>query len=250
MGTNRPLQVAVGATSDADPLGIPFLLLPVAQPLVAVSFLFFSESDAGPYPIPANAPVEGGPTSNGERRLSLVDLDQCKLYELSGAWPIDYGASWRADAGAIFDLTSNTLRPDGYRSADPSGLPLYPGLIRYDEAVEQAYIGHALRMTVTESQMAYIHPATDFASTYLDPNLPPMGLRLRLRSDYDCTSLSATPAVICTALQHFGAIVSAEGPAWTLTGAPDVRWDLDALGELSALSGGDFEAIYSGELLP
>jgi hypothetical protein len=246
MGRQRSLRVLAGTTDEGAPIGIPYVIVPGDQPFVPVTFLLADESEPGPYAIPPEAPIEGGASSFGDRHVIALDLDNCLLYELFEAWPVDFGASWRATAGAIFDLGTNTLRPGGWRSADPSGLPIYPGLVRYDE-VEQGLIPHALRLTVSDSQMAYIPPATDYASTHLDPGLPPMGLRLRLRSTYDCSTLSAQPRVLCEALQSYGALVSAEGEPMALTTVPDSRWDVAALEELEAVKVADFEVVYSGE---
>jgi hypothetical protein len=246
MGRERRLRVVAGTGDDGAPIGIPYVEVAGEQPLVPVTFLLSEESEPGTYAIPPEAPVEGGASSFGDRHVVVLDRDNCRLYELFEAWPVDFGASWRATAGAIFDLTTNELRPDGWRSADPSGLPILPGLLRYEE-VDQGLIPHALRMTVGESQMAYIPPATDYASTYLDPALPPMGLRLKLRPDYDCSPLSAHPRAICEALQAYGVLISAEGEPMALTTVPDSRWDTAALEELGAIRVADLQVVYSGE---
>jgi hypothetical protein len=157
---------------------------------------------------------------------------------------------WRAGSGAVFDLNSNELRPLGWTSADAAGLPILPGLARYDEVVERGEIGHALRFTVRRSQRGYILPATHFASRRDDPNLPPMGLRLRLKADYDVSGFPAEAQVILKALKKYGMIVADNGGDWFISGAPDPRWDDEALSTLKSVKGVHFEVVDTGPILP
>jgi hypothetical protein len=162
---------------------------------------------------------------------------------------VDGGLSWTAGSGAIFDLRTNDLRPDGWTSADAAGLPIFPGLVRYDEVVEDGRINHALRFTVSQSQQAFIHPATHFASSDTDPSLPPMGLRLRLKAEFDCTALSAEVQVICAALKTFGMFVADNGSDWFVSGAPDPRWSDDALADMKDIPGSAFEVVDTGPIV-
>jgi hypothetical protein len=177
----------------------------------------------------------------------VVDPAACRLYELWDAHPQGDG-SWRAGSGAVFDLRSHALRPDGWTSADAAGLPIVPGLVRYDE-VAAGRIDHAIRVTVPATQDGYVWPARHAASDNGDPNLPPMGLRLRLRADADLTGLAPQARVIAEAMQTHGVIVADNGSAWYLSGEPDERWDNDALRTLDALSGADFEAVDAAPLM-
>src|SRR5690606_1008396 len=162
------------------------------------------ESDPGPYPVPPDAPVEGGSGADGDRHVLVIDRDNWVLYELFAARPVDGGARWEAGSGAIFDLDSNALRPAGWTSADAAGLPIFPGLVRYDEVVERGEIRHALRFTCPTTRRAYVPPATHWASSSSDPDLPPMGMRVRLRADFDISAFPAEVRVILTALKTYG----------------------------------------------
>lgn len=237
-----------GTEYAGAPNGIPFVEVPADQPRVPVQFRYGDESDPGPYPIPPDAPIEGGPDSDGDRHVIAFDRTACTLYELWDAHPLDAGASWEAGSGAIFDLTTNTLRPDGYTSADAAGLPVYPGLVRYEE-VEQGVIPHALRFTVEETQRGYIHPATHWASSSDDPALPPMGLRLRMKSQFDCSQMSEEVQVICTTLKTYGMFLADNGSNWYISGAPDPRWNDDALHDIDDVTGDAFEVVYTGEII-
>jgi hypothetical protein len=238
-----------GTFWDGGPIGIPYVRVGASQPKVPVSFGYVDESDPGPYPVPAAAPIEGGASSDGDRHVLVVDDAACRLYELYDAHPVDGGRSWTAGSGAVFDLRSNALRPDGWTSADAAGLPIFPGLIRYDEVVEQGAIRHALRFTVSRTQRGYIHPATHFASSITDPDVPPMGLRLRMKASYSCASFSREVQVICAALKRYGMFVADNGSDWYLSGAHDPRWDDDALGDLKQIPGDAFEAVDTGPVL-
>jgi hypothetical protein len=211
--------------------------------MVPITFTEYGdESDPGPYPIPPDAPVEGG----SDRHVLVVDTDNCMLYELYHA---EYnGVGWDAGSGVVFDLLSNRLRPETWTSADAAGLPIFPGLARYDE-VASGEIRHALRFTVQRTRRGYIHPATHWASNSDDPNLPPMGLRLRLRADYDISGYRGQARVILEALKRYGMIVADNGTSWFITGASDPRWDDDDLNQLKSVPGDAFEAVYTGEII-
>src|SRR5437762_5650220 len=177
IGLNKPLHPDFGTTYQGAPNGIPYIIVSGDQKKVPVKFRYVDESDPGPYPIPADAPIEGGPKSKGDRHILVVDRDNWKLYETFSTYAD--GDGWKAGSGAIFDLKANKLRPAGWTSADAAGLPILPGLVRYDEVVEQQKIEHALRFTIERSRRAYVAPATHFASNKTDVNLPPMGMRVR-----------------------------------------------------------------------
>jgi hypothetical protein len=216
-------------------------------PGVSVSFEYDSESDAGPYPIPPSAPIEGGPSSSGDRHVLVVDRSDCTLYELFAAYPQSDG-SWTAGSGAIYDLNSNALRPSGWTSADAAGLPILAGLVRYDE-VAAGEIGHALRFTAPQTQRAFVWPARHYASNLTGAEYPPMGARFRLRADFDVSGYDAEVQVILRALQRYGMILADNGSPWYLSGAPDERWDNEVLRQLKDLQGSDFEAVDSSSLI-
>lgn len=230
---------------NGGPIGIPYTTV-AGAPKVAVSFHYGDESDPGPYPIPASAPIEGGPNSDGDRHVLVVDTASCTLYELFAAYPNGNG-TWRAGSGAIFDLRSNALRPAGWTSADAAGLPILPGLVRYDEVAAGA-INHAIRITVPRTRRAYVWPARHFASSRDDTNLPPMGLWLRLRGDFDASGFPAHAQVILNALKKHGAIVADNGSPWFMSGAPDERWNNDVLHTLRRVPGSAFEAVDTSGL--
>lgn len=229
------------------PIGIPFMTVPGNQAKVGVSFDYADESDGGPYPVPTNAPIEGGPNSNGDRHVLMVDEDNCVLYELFAAYPQSDG-SWEAGSGAIFDLNSHALRPDTWTSADAAGLPILPGLLRFDE-VASGEIRHAIRFTAPETQRAYVWPARHFASSLTGSEYPPMGQRFRLKADFDMSGYAAEIQVILLAMQRYGLILADNGSAWYLSGAPDERWDNEQLRELKTLTGDDFEAVDVSSLM-
>lgn len=249
IGRGDHLHPDFGTFWDGAPIGIPYVRVGATQQKVPVSFLYADESDPGPYPVPPDAPIEGGADSDGDRHVLVVDDAACRLYELYDAHPVEGGRAWQAGSGAVFDLRTNALRPDGWTSADAAGLPIFPGLIRYDEVVERGVIEHALRVTVSRTQRGYIHPATHFASSNTDPNVPPMGLRLRMKAGYSCAGFSREVQVICTALKRYGMFVADNGSDWYLTGAHDPRWDDDALGDLKQIPGDAFEAVDTGPVL-
>jgi hypothetical protein len=244
MGLETGLHPDFGTVYDGVPNGIPFNIVSADHPAVAVTFLYADESDPGPYPIPQDPMIEGGPNATGDRHILLVDPGRGMLYELFDAHPEADG--WSAGSGAVFDLSSNTLRPAGWTSADAAGLPIFPGLVRYDEVVERGEIAHALRFTVRRTQRAYIPPATHFASSSTDPDLPPMGLRVRLRADYDLSTFAPNIQVIMRAMQRYGMFVADNGSDWYVSGAPDERWNDDELRELKRVKGADFEVVDTG----
>ena len=245
MGLDTGLHADFGTIWEGAPIGIPYVVVSGDQPTVPVQFEYADESDPGPYPIPPNPPIEGGSVSDGDRHILIVDLDHKRLYELYAAYPATGG--WTAGSGAIFDLTSNALRPAGWTSGDAAGLPIFPGLVRYDEVVQRGEIKHALRFTVRHTQRAYISPARHFASDDRDPNRPPMGLRVRLRADFDIAAFPSDVQVILRALKQYGMFVADNGSDWYVSGAPDPRWNDDELHALNQVQGRDFEVVNSGE---
>ncbi|MCB9867175.1 MAG: hypothetical protein H6816_11150 [Phycisphaerales bacterium] len=244
IGLDTGLHPDFGTVWEGAPIGIPYVVVGADQPKVPVSFYYADESDPGPYPIPADAPIEGGADADGDRHILVVDADNRMLYELYDARPD--GAGWSAGSGAVFDLASNALRPAGWTSTDAAGLPIFPGLVRYDEVVKQGAINHALRFTVRRTQRAYIPPATHFASSATDSDLPPMGLRVRLRADFDLAGFSPNVQVILRAMQKYGMFVADNGSDWYISGAPDPRWDDDELRALNQVKGRDFEVVDTG----
>ena len=231
-----------GTMWQGAPIGIPWISVPGDQAEVPVTFLYADESDPGPYPIPPDAPIEGGPASDGDRHVLVLDRDACILYEMFYAFPEQNGSSWRAGSGAIFDLSSNALRPTGWTSADAAGLPILPGLVRFEE-VMSGEIRHALRFTVPETQKAFVWPARHHASNLIGSQYPPMGQRFRLRADYDLSGFSTEVQVILTALKKYGMMLADNGSALYISGVPDPRWSDDNLRELRQVTATDFEAV-------
>lgn len=231
-------------TWNGAPIGIPYIVVPGDQPHVEVEFVAYGdESDPGPYPLPFNTPVEGAPNQDGDRHAIIVDRDNRMLYELFRAFPEKQGLRWRADSGAVFNLKTNTDRPEGWTSADAAGLPIFPGLVRYDEVVEQGEIRHALRFTLSDTRRAYVPPASHWASDQNHPLLPPLGMRVRLRQDFDISGFSKNVQVILRCLKTYGMILADNGSDWFLSGAPDERWDNDELRELKKVKAGDLEIL-------
>ncbi|HEX6108775.1 MAG TPA: hypothetical protein VFZ02_05125 [Ktedonobacteraceae bacterium] len=228
------------------PIGIPYIVVPGDQPYVPISFNYADESNPGPYPIPMNAPIEGGSQSGGDRHVIVVDSGTCKLYEMYSSYPQSNG-SWKAGSGAVWSLNSDVLRPGTWTSADAAGLPILPGLVRYDE-VASGVINHALRFTVNSTQSSFLWPARHYASSSTNPNLPPMGLRLRLKANVNISSFSRANQIILTALKHYGMIVADNGSSWYISGAPDNRWNNDDLHMLGTVPGSDFEAVDESSL--
>lgn len=225
--------------------GIPFRVVPAAQRLVPITFdEYGDESDPGPYPIPLNAPVEGG----SDRHVLVLQRERCKLYELYHARKQSPPArGWRAGSGAVFDLRSGKARPAGWTSADAAGLPILPLLVRYDE-VAAGEIRHALRFTVSRSQSGYVAPARHLASSDRDPSLPPMGLRLRLKRSYPIGGYRGQARVVLEALKRYGMIVADNGSDWFITGASDRRWDDEDLNQLKRVPGRAFEVVRHGPI--
>ena len=227
--------------------GIPYTVVPGSQTKVPMTFDYADESDPGPYPIPPNPPIEGGNQSSGDRHVLVLNKDNCLLYE---TWDSHFvGPGWHCGSGAIFNLRSNSLRPDGWTSADAAGLPILPGLARYDEAVTMGEIKHALRFTVQSTQRAYIHPATHYASSNTDSNAPPMGLRVRLKANYDLTRFTGASRVILTGLKKYGMFVADNGSDWFITGATDSSWDDEDLNQLKTVPGNAFEVVQTGAII-
>ena len=239
----RNLHPDFGTTYNGAPNGIPYIVVRSSQAKVPVTFDYDDESDHGPYPIPANAPIEGGPSSDGDRHVLVVDVDAWKLYELFDAHPIAGGTSWHAGSGAIFDLSSNALRPAGWTSADAAGLPIFPGLVRYDEAAEQHAINHALRFTCPRTRRAYVSPARHFASSDTSSALPPMGMRVRLKASYDTIAFTPTVRAILRSMMRYGMLVADNGSGWFVSGAPDPRWSDDELATLARVPSSAFEVV-------
>ena len=231
---------------QGSPIGIPYLVVASGvQPKVPVTFTAYgSESDPGPQPIPANAPVEGGSAATGDRHVLVLDRDACLLYELGYAFPQTNG-SWAANCSAVWDLKSNNLRPYGWTSADAAGLPIFPGLARYDEVAAGA-ITHALRFTVQNTRRAYVLPATHWASNNTSTSAPPMGLRVRLKAGVDISTYPAQAQVVLAALKRYGMILADNGSNWFISGAPDDRWNNDQLATLSRIKGSDLEVVQMG----
>ena len=247
-------SIGVAKTMHADfgsglwnggPIGIPITTVGASQKKSTVTFEYAGESDRGPYPIPAGVKIEGGPTSDGDRHALIVDRDACRLYELFALRRVN--GRWTAGSGAIWDLRSNKLRAAGWTSADAAGLPILPGLARYDE-VAKGRIDHALRFTVSRTRRAYVWPARHFASSLTDPALPPMGARLRLRRDFDVTGFPRQARVVLQALKEYGMIVADNGSDWYVTGAPDPRWSNDDLHTLGRVPGSAFEVVDTSTL--
>jgi hypothetical protein len=225
--------------------GIPYSVVARRQRRVPIHFDAYGEqSDPGPYPIPARAHTEGA-GEQGDRHVLVLQRGSCRVYELFGAQ--HRGGGWQAQSGAVFNLRSNALRPEGWTSADAAGLPILPLLVRYPE-VRAGRIDHALRMTVSRTQSGYIHPATHFASSNADPSLAPMGLRLRLSASYSLAGFHGESLVILRALKRYGLIVADNGTSWYITGAPDPRWSDTDLDQLKRVPGSAFEAVSSGPI--
>lgn len=245
IGADKGLFPAFGpGLWEGAPIGIPYIVVDGNEPTVPVKYTAYGdESDPGPFPIPPNAPVEGDPNSDGDRHCIVIDRQNHKLYELFRAFSIADGRLWRADSGAVFDLASNELRPEGWTSADAAGLPVFPGLVRYEEVVEIGEIKHALRFTVQRTRRAYVHPARHYASKDNSPTLPPMGMRVRLKADYDISQFPPEAQVILTCLKKYGMFLADNGSDWYVSGAPDPRWNDDAIKTLKQVKGGDFEVV-------
>jgi hypothetical protein len=243
IGRTAALHPDFGADWNGGPFGIPYVVVSGDTPKVPVSFQYADESDPGPYPIPPGPPIEGA-ASLGDRHILVVDRDNWALYELFAAYPS--GTGYSAGSGAVFDLASNAFRPAGWTSADAAGLPIFPGLVRYDEVMEGNAIRHALRFTAARTRRAYVYPARHYASVSTDPSLPPMGMRVRLKAGFDISGFPPGARVILQALKTYGMILADNGGNWFLSGAPDSRWNDGELNALKRLTGNDFEVVKMG----
>jgi hypothetical protein len=232
---------------EGAPIGIPFVTVSHTQKKVRVSFDYADESDKGPYPVPANAPIEGGRGSDGDRHVIVVDRDACRLYELYAAYPQSGGRSWKAGSGAIWSMKSNKLRPATWTSADAAGLPILPGLARYED-LQKGGIDHALRFTAPRTRKAYIYPARHYASNLTDPDLPAMGQRLRLKASFDVSGFPKQARAVLVALKRYGMIMADNGSPWYISGAPNSRWNNDDLHTLGKVHGSDFEVVDTAKL--
>lgn len=246
-GMTGKLHADFGANWDGGPFGIPYVVVSGSQKKVPVTFGYADESDRGPYPIPANAPIEGGAKSDGDRHVLVVDRDHKLLYELFDAHPRNGGTSWTAGSGAVFDLTSNKLRPKGWTSADAAGLPILPGLVRYDE-VAAGRITHAIRFTVAKTRKAYVSPARHQAGSGSSSSLPPMGMRVRLKKSFKISGYPKQARVILQAMKTYGLILADNGSNWFFSGAPDSRWSDTQLNTLKKVPGSAFEVVKMGKI--
>lgn len=247
MGSGLPLRPDFGSGYWSGGLfGMPFVKVRGTQTKYPATFTYASESDPGPYAVPLDAPIEGGSASTGDRHAIAIDTDNCILYELFAAYP--QAASWKAGGGAIFDLRSHALRPATWTSADAAGLPIMPGLIRYDEIVA-GEVRHALRVVASQTQRAFVWPARHYASSITDTRYPPMGLRLRLRASFDETPYPPEIQIIMRGLKKYGMMVADNGTSWFFGGEPDPRWNNDMLRKLLDIKGSDFEAVDVSSLM-
>lgn len=248
IGLDKPLHADfLSGDYNGGPVGIPFTIIPGNQKRVPIKFEYRDESDLSNYPIPPNAPIEGGPNAkDGDRHILLIDKDNCVLWEVFAASRQPDG-SWHAGSGAIFDLKCNCMRPDGWTSTDAAGLPIFPGLVRYEE-IAAGEIRHALRFTAPRTRKEHVWPARHDASKFNDTNLPPMGQRFRLKADFNISGFSPQAQVILKALKTYGMILADNGASWFISGTPDNHWNNDALGELRRVKGSNFEAVDGFDL--
>jgi len=247
IGPNKRLKADFGSGKwDGAKIGIPYTVVPSTQPTVPINYIWYGDqSDAGPFPIPKTAPIEGG----GDRHVLVIQKDKCILYELYAASKVRKGRSWKAGSGAKWNLTSNNFRPLDWTSADAAGLPIFPGLVRYDEIVA-GEIRHAIRFTVPTTTKRYDWPATHWASSVNDDNYPPMGARFRLKDEFNISGFSETIQIILRALKKYGLVLADNGSAWYMSGVPDERWDNDMLNEeFVTVLGQHFEAVDVSSLM-
>jgi hypothetical protein len=231
---------------DGQPIGIPFDIVSKMTPRARVAFDYADESDRVAYPIPRAVHIEGGRASSGDRHALLLDKDACRLYELYALYPTSNG-SWKAGSGATWNLRSNAVRAAGWTSADAAGLPIFPGLARYDEVV-RGTIDHALRFTASRTRRAYVYPARHYAASSDDPSLPPMGTRVRLKASVDISGYPRQARIVLQALKTYGMILADNGSNWYIGGAPDPHWNNDALHALGGIKGADFEVVDTSSL--
>ena len=246
IGLGSPVHADFGSgTWDGGPIGIPFDVVSSRTPRSRVSFQYADESDRVRYPVPRHVHIEGGSHATGDRHAILVDKSACRLYEL---YDLRHSAGgWTAGSGAVWSLRSNHLRQAGWTSADAAGLPIFPGLARWDE-VARGVIDHALRFTAPRTRRAYVYPARHYASSSNDPSLPPMGLRVRLKASVNVASFPRQARVVLRALQRYGMILADNGSPWYVSGAPNRHWNNDDLHSLGRLTGADFEVVYTSSL--
>jgi hypothetical protein len=246
IGLNAPVHADFGSGKyDGEPIGIPFDVVSSKTPTYRVKFAYSDQSDHVRYPIPAHVHIEGGAHSSGDRHALLVDKSNCRLYELFNLHHRRGG--WTAGSGATWSLRSNHLRPAGWTSADAAGLPIFPGLARWDE-VSRGVIDHALRFTASVTRRMYVYPARHYASNSNDPSLPPMGLRVRLKATVDISTFPRQARIVLKALQVYGMLLADNGSPWYVSGAPNRHWNNDALHSLGRLTGADFEVVDTSSL--
>ncbi len=244
IGLDTGLHADFGSgTWDGGPIGIPFDVVTRATPRTKVSFEYADESDRVGYPIPRRVHIEYG----SDHHALLVDRDACRLYELGGLQRT--AGRWHAWAGAVWSLRSNRLRPAGWTSADAAGLPIFPGLARWDD-VRRGVIDHALRFTAARTRRAYVWPARHYASSSTDPSLPPMGLRVRLKASFDVRPFPRQPRIVLVALKRYGMLLADNGSNWYISGAPSPGWSNDQLHTLGRVKGSDFEVVDASSLRP
>jgi hypothetical protein len=248
IGLSKGLHADFGSGNYAGgPIGIPYTTVSKHHGTSPVHFDYAGESDKGPYPIPKNVPIEGGNQSSGDRHAIIVDRDRCRLYELFDLHPPSGGHGWRAGSGAIWSLKSNHVRHAGWTSADAAGLPILPGLARYEE-LGHGGINHALRFTVNQTRHAFVYPARHQASDLTNPHLPAMGQRLRLRAGFDISHFPKQARAVLAALKRYGMIVADNGSDWFISGAPSSHWSNDALHTLGQVHGSEFEVVDTSSL--
>jgi hypothetical protein len=247
IGRSDPVHPDFGTVYNGAPNGIPYAIVSNATKRVPVRFQYASESDGHSYPLPRHVPIEGGPHSGGDRHVIVVNKDTCTDYELFDARPQDGGTHWTAGSGAIFNLRSDKLRPAGWTSADAAGLPILAGLAIYGQMASGA-IDHALRFTAPCTSAHYVYPARHEAGTCHGPGVPPMGLRVRLKASVNISHLPHQARVVAQALKSYGMILADNGSPWYISGAPNPRWNDDALHALGTLTGRDFQVVNTGSL--
>ena len=236
---------------DGSRIGIPYVVVHAASTAKSrVTFDYADESDKGPYPIPAGVPIEGAPqhANDGDRHILIVDRDACRLYELSGM--SKRNGLWTGWSGAVWNLRSNAVRPAGWTSADAAGLPILPGLARWEGDAATGAIRHALRFTAERTRRAYSYPARHYASSSTDPSLPPMGLRVRLKASVNIATLPPQARIVAQAMKTYGLILADNGSNWYVSGAPSPKWSNDQLHALGRLTGSDFEVVDTSSLRP
>ena len=252
MGTAGGVHADFGnGLYNGSRIGIPYVVVHASTtPKSRVTFQYADESDKGPYPIPAGVPIEGYPqhADQGDRHVLIIDRDACRLYELSGMSKAN--GSWSGWSGAIWSLRSNAVRPAGWTSADAAGLPILPGLARWDGDAATGVIRHALRFTAEHTRRAYIYPARHYASSSTDPSLPPMGLRVRLKVGVKIADLPPQARIVAQAMKTYGLILADNGSNWYVSGAPSPKWSNDQLHALGRLTGADFEVVDTSKLRP